>query len=128
MLARILIITGLVSAGLLLILITTSTPATAGAFGILAIFLLGYTVTLSLLTFFIWATAKLVNKIGHEIHVLRKSYVVSLKKSYYYSSIIALGPVLIISLQSVGGIGIYELSLVGIFILLGCIYVARRTA
>lgn len=126
MLARILSLVGLVSAGLLLILLTTTTPATVGAFGILAVFLLTYTVTLSLFTFAIWVLARLSNKIGHETHLLRKQYSFTLKKSYYYSSVLALGPVIVISLQSVGGAGVYELSLVALFIFLGCLYVSRR--
>ena len=128
MLARILSLIGLVSAGLLLILLTTTTPATVGAFGILAVFLLTYIVTLSAFTFIVWILARLANKIGHETHLLRKQYVFTLKKSYYYSSVLALGPVIIISLQSVGGAGIYELSLVALFIFLGCLYVSRRVA
>lgn len=126
MLARILTLVGLVSAGLLLILLTTTTPATVGAFGILAVFLLTYTVTLSVFTFAIWVLARLSNKIGRETHLLHKQYGFTLKKSYYYSSVLALGPVIIISLQSVGGAGIYELSLVAFFIFLGCLYVSRR--
>lgn len=121
MLARILSLVGLVSAGLLLILLTTTTPATVGAFGILAVFLLTYTVTLSVFTFAIWMLARLANKIGREMRLFHKPYSFTLKKSYYYSSVLALGPVIVISLQSVGGAGIYELGLVALFIFLGCL-------
>jgi len=31
-------------------------------------------------------------------------------------------------MQSVGGIGVYEAGLVVLFILIGCIYIAKRTA
>jgi hypothetical protein len=128
MLARILMIAGLVATGLLLILVTTVTPNSAGAVGILAVFLLSYTVIVCLLTFLIWLSARLVSKMGKEIRVFRKDYSISLKKSYYYSSVISLGPVIVISLQSVGGVGIYEMALVVVFIALGCLYIVRRTA
>jgi hypothetical protein len=128
MLAKILMIIGLVATGLLLILVTTVTPNSAGAVGILAVFLLSYTAIVCLLTFFIWLSARLVSKAGKEIRVFRKDYSISLKKSYYYSSVISLGPVIVVSLQSVGGIGIYELALVILFIALGCLYIVRRTA
>jgi hypothetical protein len=128
MLAKLLVITGLVSAGLLLILLTSVAPADAGAFGILAVFLLSYVSLLSLLTFALWITAKLIDRIGRELHVLKKANSITLKKAYYYSTVIALGPIIIISLQSVGSVGIYDLGLVVAFIILGCVYVARRTA
>jgi hypothetical protein len=128
MLARILSLAGLVSTGLLLILVMTTTPASAGAFGILAVFVLIYIVMLCILSFVIWTAAKTSNKLGKELHISKKEYVVSLKKSYYYSSVLALGPVIIISLQTVGSIGIYELSLVALLLILGSLYVSRRTA
>jgi len=128
MLARILSIVGLVSAGLLLILLTTATPGQAGALGILAVFVLLYTTILCMLTFVVWLLAKVANKLGSELGMFKKPYSVSLKKSYYYSSVIALAPVIIISLQSVGGVGLYELVMVVVFIALGCLYVSRRIA
>lgn len=128
MLIKVLISTGLVSAGLLLILLTTTTPTSAGAFGILAIFLLSYVFFLVLTTFTLWFTAFLVSKITSNIRSFRRPYSLSLKKSYYFSTVIALGPVLIVSLRSVGGVGVYEFMLILLFIGLGCLYVSRRTA
>jgi hypothetical protein len=128
MLAKLLAFVGLVSAGLLLIIVTITTPSGAGAVGILAVFLLSYVIVLSLFTFILWLSIKLFNRLGHDVHLIRKSYSMTLKKSYYFSTIVALGPIIIVSLQSVGGVGVYELILVGIFIVLGCLYVARRTA
>ncbi|MDB5183381.1 MAG: rane protein of unknown function [Candidatus Saccharibacteria bacterium] len=128
MLARILSIVGLVSAGLLLILVTTTTPGSVGALGILAVFLLTYITILCLLTFLVWLLAKVINKLMKELHLSRKQYTFPLRKSYYYSTVLALGPVIIISLQAVGGVGIYELSLVIALLVLGCLYVSRRVA
>lgn len=128
MLARLLVVTGLVAAGLLLILVTTTTPAEAGAMGILAMFLLSYVTILCMMTFLIFGVALMFYRAGRELRFFRKKHQISLKKSYYYSSVVSLAPVIIVSLQSVGGVGIYELSLVALFIFLGCIYVARRVA
>src|SRR5690554_2646952 len=105
MLAKLLSIIGLVATGLLLILITTTPPADAGAMGILVVFLLSYVVLVCGLTFIVWSLAKIVNRIGKRIGVLRSTYIVDLKKSYYYSSVLALGPIIVVSLQSVGGVG-----------------------
>lgn len=128
MLAKVLTAAGLVSAGLLLIVVTMTTPASGGATVILAVFLLSYVVILTTLTFLIWLLARLIDRAGREVHLLKKPYEMSLKKSYYYSTVLAMGPVIIVSLQSVGGVGIYELALIALFMVLGCIYVSRRTA
>jgi hypothetical protein len=128
MLAKILFVAGLVSAGLLLIILTTTTPSSSGAFGILAVFLLSYIVILSLLTYILWVSSKLIDRVGRGFRLFKKPYSLSFRKSYYYSTIIAVGPVIIVSLQSVGGVGVYEVGLVGLFVILGCIYVSRRVA
>lgn len=128
MLAKILITSGLVSAGLLLFILTTTTPESAGAVGILGIFLFSYIFILSTFTFILWFLSALSVKFAKRKPSSRSGTMLTLKKSYYYSSIISLGPVIIIGLQSVGGAGIYEIGLVSLFILLGCIYVARRSS
>lgn len=124
MLARILSIVGLVSAGLLLILLTTTTPSMVGAPGILAVFILIYATILCGLTFLLWVGFKLIRP----LRLFRQSAVFSLRQSYYYASVLALGPVIIISLQAVGGVGLYEIGLVCLFLALGCLYVSRRIA
>jgi len=128
MLARILSIVGLVSAGLLLILLTTTTPSRVGAPGILAVFILIYSTILCFLTFFMWFGVKIANRIGQSLHVFHRSVAFPLKRSYYFASVLALGPVIIISLQAVGGIGLYEIGMVCLFLFLGCVYVSRRIA
>lgn len=127
MLAKLLTTMGLVATGLLLILMTTTTPSSIGAAGILAIFLLGYVFLLCLLTFVLWLATRLIGRAGKELHIIRKSTTISLRKSYYYSSVVSLGPIILVSLQSVGGVSFYDFALVLLFIFLGCVYVARRT-
>lgn len=127
MLLKILSVSGLVSAGLLLIFVTTTTPLKAGAFGILCVFILGYTVSLTAVTFLLWSTGAVMNKIYKAMRLRRQPYALSMKRAYYFSTIIALAPVITISLQSVGGVGIYELLLITLFTVMGCIYVYRRT-
>lgn len=127
MLSKILTLVGLAAAGLLLFIVTTVTPGSAGAAGILMVFVLSYVVLLCLFTFVIWASMKVFEKIGKRTSIFRGMSKMSLAKSYYYSSVIALGLVIILSLRSVGGVSIYELSLVILFVLFGCVYVARMT-
>lgn len=128
MFEKIFTIAGLAAAGLLLIVVTMTTPTDSGAFGILSVFMLSYVVILTIVTYLLWFIAKLINKFGLDIKLIRKPKQMSLKKAYYYSTIIAIGPVIIVSLQSVSTVGVYEISLTTIFIVLGCLYVSRRTA
>lgn len=127
MLLKVLISTGLVSAGLLLILFTTTTPSSGGAFGILAVFVLSYVLSLVLTTFTLWLLSFVAARLVASFRTNRQIYTMSLKRAYYFSTIIALAPVLVVSLRSVGGVGPYELALIALFVGLGCLYVARRT-
>lgn len=122
-------IAGLVSAGLLLILLTTITPAKAGAFGILAVFFLSYVFILTVTTFLLWGVAYLTDKIARSgRRVPRKLHAINLKRAYLFATVIALGPIILVGLHSVGGIGVYDVGLVLLFMALGCVYVARRSA
>lgn len=128
MLAKILLFVGLVSAGLLLIIVTTVPPSKAGALGILGVFLLAYITLICFLTFAIWFSGLLLRRLAKRTRLLRKPYEFSLKRSYYYSTVISLVPVILVGMQSVGGVGPYELLLVGLFLFLGCLYVSRRSS
>lgn len=52
--------------------------------------------------------------------------VLPFRKAYYLSTVLAAAPVMLIGLQSVGSVGIYEVILVFIFEIVACLYVARR--
>lgn len=127
MFTKLLIIVGLASAGLLLILLNITTPATAGALGIMAIFLLGYSIATVILTFVLLLLQRVMYGIMNEIKPMHAKSVFTVKKAYYYASVIALAPVIFVSMQSVGGVGIYEIMLVGLLVILGCLYISKRT-
>ena len=117
---------GLVAAGLLLLVVNLTVPGDVGAIGILAVFLLTYVVMLTLITFSLWMFGRLFNTLGHELRFLKRTYSLSLKRAYYYATVIAIAPVILLSLQSVGGAGFYEVVLTVLLTTLGCIYVSRR--
>lgn len=52
----------------------------------------------------------------------------TIRRSYYFSSVLALAPVMFIGMQSVGEVGIYEVVLVLLFVGIACVYVAKRTS
>ena len=128
MLARIISTGGIVAAGVLLFFVTTTTPVQAGPLGILVVFLCLYTLLFSLLTFLIWGVQRIIVKILSPFTVRRPMQQMSLTRAYYFSSVLALAPVMLIGMQSVGSVGLYEVSLVVLFTAIGCIYIAKRTA
>ncbi|MGV9001998.1 MAG: hypothetical protein ACOH18_03530 [Candidatus Saccharimonadaceae bacterium] len=48
------------------------------------------------------------------------------KRAYYYSTVLAAAPVMLIGLQSVRSIGVYESILVILFEVVACVYVSKR--
>lgn len=111
---------------LLIILLNITTPTTAGPFGILIIFIFAYIAILGITTYMVFAVSRLILKISI-IFISRKPYQpLTLRMSYYYSTIIAAVPILIIGLQSVGSMGLYETGLIALFTLIGLLYISKR--
>ena len=128
MFGKIILTIGLVAAGLLLVLLNVTTPSTSGAAVILLVFLLAYVVMTMLVTFLLWGVNRVILKLLSEFSRSKRTGVLTVKKAYYYASVIALAPVILVSLQSVGGVGGYEAFLVALFVALGCLYISRRTS
>lgn len=126
MFKKILFLTGLVSAGLLLYVFNVTTPSSINAVGLLAVFVLGYLISLSSLTYLLWFMHILYVRLSRSFKLRGPSSRPSIRKSYLYSSILSLGPVLLVGLHSVNGINSYEIGLILLLLVLGCFYVARR--
>lgn len=126
MLKIIISITTLVSILLLSIFLNISTPASAGPFGILAIFIFAYLSSLGLVTYLLYLANHLFAYMS-TLFVTRRPYeALSFKHSYYFSTIIAAAPVMLVGLQSVGATGLYEMMLVVSFVIIGCLYVSKK--
>lgn len=120
---------GFISALTLLVLVVqTTTPATIGPLGILFVFILMYVSVLCALTFLLFMASKLIARLASVMAVRRPVQAIDLVKSYYYSSVIALAPVMLVGMQSVGEVGFYDAMLILIFVIISCIYIAKRTA
>lgn len=119
---------GVISMAILLYMVNATTPSEAGALGVLTVFLVLYIVSAVLLTFFIYWTNRIIVRVFFADSSVRYLDRLSLKRSYYYGSILALGPVMLISLQSVGRGGIGAFALVGILLAIGLVYVSRQTS
>ncbi len=122
-------LTGIVTAIMLLvILLQVTTPTTVGPLGILASFMLMYVSVLGILTFLLFGSSRIVSKISASLTVKKPFSSLTLRRSYYFSSVIALAPVMFIGMQSVGELRIYEVLLVILFVIIACIYISKRTS
>ena len=111
---------------LLFVLLNITTPVTAGPFGVISIFILAYISILGFITYIIYYFSKLLSHLS-AIFIMRKPLItLSMKRSYYFSTVISAIPILLVGLQSVGKIGIYEYILVFIFGIIGCVYVYKK--
>lgn len=110
----------------LAVFLNVTTPATAGLFGVLIIFFFAYLSSLGLVTFFLFFISHAVNRVFYAIDTKKSFQALSFKRSYYYSTVIAAAPVMLVGLQSVGAIGLYEFILVLIFVVVGCLYVSKK--
>lgn len=113
---------------LLVIILQTTTPATIGPLGILFVFVLMYVSVLCVLTFLLFIASRVVAKLSSSMTVRRPIQQLSLVKSYYFSSVIGLAPVMLIGMQSVGEVGFYDVVLIVVFVIISCVYIAKRTA
>lgn len=126
MLKVIISVTTFVSLCLLLILLNITAPATAGPFGVLAIFICAYILSLGLVSYLLYGTSRVVARLS-VVFIIRKPVVpLTFRRSYFFSSIIAAGPIILISQRSVGEVGFYEYLLVLFFVVIGCLYVSKR--
>ena len=119
-------LTALASLCLLVFILDTTTPLTAGPLGILVVFVLAYVLSVMVIAYFIYWISILANRIS-SVLISRKPFeILELRKSYYYSSVISAAPVMLIGLQSVGSVGFYEIFLVSLFVIIGCLYISKR--
>jgi len=115
-----------VSLCLLFALLNITKPATTGPFGILAIFSFAYLSSFGLVTFFLYGTSYVIARVSG-VFIFRKPVrALTLKRSCFFSSIIAATPIMLIALKSVGVVGFYEYFLVIIFVVIGCLYISKR--
>lgn len=128
MLSRVLTISLILATMLLVIILQTTTPATIGPLGILFVFVLMYVSVLCVLTFLLFIASRVVAKLSSSLTVRRPIQQLSLVRSYYFSSVIGLAPVMLVGMQSVGEVGFYDVVLIVVFVIISCVYIAKRTA
>ena len=126
MLPRIIATLSLASLCVLSALLTFTTPASAGPLGLLMIFITAYLTFIGLISFFLYGISLLIASITHGMTLRKPWKAMSFRRAYYFSTVLAAAPVMLIALQSVKPIDVYELLLVIIFEVVACLYVSRR--
>ncbi len=124
MLGKVLALTTLISFVLLSAILQVTSPATSHPVVILVVFGLIYVLALGVLTFLLLTINRTIKSFSPEHR--RVSVHLKADHAYYYASVLALTPVLLLGVKSVGHLGIYEVALIVIFEIVACFYVARR--
>lgn len=126
MLGRILV--GIVVAAVLALafVIQTSNPSEIGPVGLLAVFFLLYVIIFGALTELILVGTRVIAWTGRHVVLKRPFEAFSLKRSMYFASVIALAPIMLLAMQSIGSLGPYEFGLVAMFLMVGILYITRR--
>lgn len=107
------------------VLVHTVTPMSVGPLGILAFFVSLYIATASICYLVMVATRRIVmHVVRHDMH--RRLAAVTPLKLYYYASIVGLMPVILLGMQSIGGVTAWDVLLLTLFLGLGCFYIHKR--
>jgi hypothetical protein len=128
MLGKVIALSTLAAAILLVTLLETTNPSSAGPIGLLAVFFLLYVIVLGAMTELLWVGSRLFQTVGRRFTSRRPPGRLSLQRSYYFSTVLALGPVMALAMQSIGSFGLYETILIVVFLSVGTLYVARRSS
>ena len=102
----------LIAAVILLLMLNFTTPAGIGPFGVLVFFTTFYILMFGIATGIVRIFVKLLDrKMGN--------------KEYLYGVVLAFGPIMLLLLQSMGGLTIWTVGMMVIFVLLGCFLVSK---
>ena len=104
----------------LVIFMNITSPLQNGPLSVLAVFSLAYLFIASTL----YAVAIIAFKIAHLLGWRRSLH---RKQLYYLASVISLGPVLLLALNTLGQLEIKEVILITLLLTIGCFYVLRRS-
>lgn len=120
MLTKILALVTLLSAVVLSAILQTTSPSTIHPMGILAVLVMFYLSTVGTLTFFMLWVYRLAARrtaIGRSVQVTQL---------YYYASVLALAPILLVGLRSIGRGSIWDIILIVAFETVAIIYITKR--
>ncbi len=107
-------------------MLTLTAPSIIGPFGLLVLFITAYLTFVGLISFFLFGMNRLILMVGANMSVRKPIKPMQYRRAYYFSTVLAAAPVMLVGLQSVQTVGIYEVLLVALFEVVACIYISRR--
>jgi|LSQX01.2.fsa_nt_gb nitrogen fixation/metabolism regulation signal transduction histidine kinase len=110
----------LASVAILAVMMNLTTPSEIGPLGVLVFFTLSYAICLGVMV----TLCRAILTVGLTIKRGDKSAI--RKKSYYYGSVLAFVPIILIFMRSFGGLNILEIILVVLFVGVACFYISKR--
>ena len=128
MLGKVIAASTVIAGIFLIIMLQMTNPSTVGPLGLLAVFFLLYVITLGAMTELLWVGSRVVQAVGRRFTAKRPPGRLSLKRAYYYSSVLALGPIIALAMLSIGSFGLYEALLIALFLGVALLYVSRRSS
>ncbi len=126
MLPRIVATLSLASLCILSVMLNYTSPSTAGPLGLLVIFVTAYLTFMGVISFFLFGMSHLLVMLLKGTAAKKPPRAIEFRKAYYLSTVLAAAPVMLIGLQSVQQVGVYELLLVATFEVIACLYVNKR--
>ncbi len=123
MLGKVLALSSLGAFVLLSALIQSTSPSTIHPIGILFVFILIYVLALGVLTFLIYGIGQVFYRRSPKVGQTKPF---TLARAYYFASVLALAPVMLIGARSVGRTGAADILLITSFEVLACFYIAKR--
>ena len=126
MLVKVLSTVSLVATILLVVLLVVTTPSKVGPLGVLAFFILFYLISLGIVTWLLRYLSILVSRLTRSFVMAHPINPIPVKNCYYFGTVLAMAPVLLVAIQSFGGVGFLELGLIVVFEVLGCFLIAKR--
>lgn len=121
MLKKVIAITTLLGLVGALLIVYLTTPATIHPIGLLVFFICVYAVVLGAVTVMVYLIQRILQRFTRYKHTELR-----LIDAYEYATVIALGPVILLALQTVGRLQFVDVLFTAIFVGLGCFYIAKR--
>ena len=125
MLGKVLALSTLCAFAILSALLHTTTPSSIHPVGILLVFVLIYVLALGVLTFLLYGVVHTVARVTAKGRFRAKT-AMTLQRAYLYASVLALAPVMLIGMRSIGQSGVYEVALVVLFEIVACFYITKQ--
>lgn len=90
------------------------------------LFITAYLTFVGVVSFFLFGMNRLIIMVGTNMSVRKPLRPMEFRRAYYFSTVLAAAPVMLIGLQSVQSVGVYEIALVALFEIVACVYISRR--